>query len=142
MGKTNTHRSETIVKFPVSTVPASDTNYTVDLPAGTYHVAMSVKSNVTGTSTTLALIPFVDVAQTQINNLAFRMVEPNDTSVITLLTLPAGAAGRYVSLLGSALTLPMPTYVVVPHGLRLAVVKGGATTGETLEVTITASRVA
>lgn len=138
-------RPETLVINVTKTVPAANTDFDMiypRLPAGTYRMAMNVKSSVTGTTTTVVVTPFVDHDASQLNSLALQMYELDDIAAITTLTLTAGAAGRYVRFGGAiGASDPSDMTVVLPHGVRVAVVKGGATTGETLEIQLTASRI-
>lgn len=132
----------TEIKVPVTVVPAANATYDVSLPDGHYWMALAVKSDLTGTTTTIAVTPFVDQARSQISNLAYRLYEADDTVAIAVLTMPANAAGRMavcVPTVAGAENFTSPVYVA--GGVRVSVVKGGATTGELLQVTLIATRV-
>lgn len=136
MGKSNAFRHATYVKRVVATVPASNTTYAVDLPAGAYRLAVFVKSNLTGTTTTVTARLFADAAQAQTHGLDLRVVEPDDSTPAVSLALPAGAAGRVAEFGFGVNTILQP--IVVANGLQITVTKGGATTGETLEIDLVA----
>ena len=142
MGKTNTWRPSTIVKRVISVVASGNTNYTVDLPAGSYDLAIAVKSSVTGTTTSVALAVFVDSAQTTVGRVDISLAEPNDTAPIAVLALGAGAEGSYAqavtasSAAGPVAMTPIP----IPHGVRLRVLDGTSVAGELLELELIATR--
>lgn len=141
MGHTNTYRPSAVVRRIVSTVPAATTSYTFDLPAGVYYLAIHTRSSVTGTSTTIALFPFTNADQTQTTATALLMTEQAAASGSAALTLPAGAAGRFAQVIPNGGPVAAPGPVVLPHGVRVTVTKGGATTAELLEVDVTAVRI-
>lgn len=123
-------------------VPAATTTYDVPLPAGAYALAILCKSSVTGTTTTITLRPKTGAAGDQVNGVDLRMVEPDDSAPVAALTLPAGAAGRYASIVPSASADPVPGPILVgDSGLQATITKGGATTGEVCEVIIVAQRI-
>lgn len=146
MGKTNMYRPETLVLKVSSTVPAAATtnvDFTgLKLPAGTYRMALTVKSSVTGTTTAFAITPFADDSASQLGNLPFRLYELDDIAGVTSIAVPAGAAGRYVRIGGIVgASDPSDMTVTAPHGVRVVITKGGAETGEVLEASLTASRI-
>lgn len=142
MAKHNTLRQFTRQITIATAVPASTTSYDVVLPAGAYHIAALVKSSVTGTSTTVTFKMKTGVAGDQATAAVLHIVEPDDTGPATALTLPAGAAGKYASVVPSASASPVPGPIVVgDFGIQVTITKGGATTGELLEVIIIAQRV-
>ncbi len=140
MGKSNMFRAETLVLHPITKVPSgATTNFTVDIPAGTYYLALSVKSSVTGTTTTVAVHTFADDAQTKVVDLVFRGMEPDNAAASAVLTLPAGSSGQHFQLSANASANQIP--VTIGHGIRVVIVKGGASTDETLEVDVIATRI-
>ena len=141
MGKTNPFRPETYVERPVLVVPAANATYDVDLPAGAYRLSAAVKSSVTGTTTSVKFIPYVDAARSQVSNQMFRVFEADDAVAVTNITLPAGAAGRFAHLQPAVSSVNAGGPIVLPHGLQVTVTKGGATTGEACVVDICAARV-
>jgi hypothetical protein len=142
MAKHNTLRQFTRQITLATTVPAATTTYDVPLPAGAYNLAVLVKSSVTGTSTTVTLRPKTGADGDQVNGVDLRMVEPDDSAPVAALTLPAGAAGRYASVVPSASASPVPGPIVVgDSGLQATITKGGAVTDELLEVIIVAQRI-
>jgi len=139
MSEFNSLRQFTRVITVATVVPASTGTVDVPLPPGAYNLALAVKSSVTGTTTTIAVFPWVDLDATQINNVALDMVEPDDSAPIALLTLPAGAAGRCAQIVPSASASPVPGPVLLPRGVRVTITKGTAVTGETLEILLVAN---
>lgn len=135
------YRTEVISKQLTTVVPsaASSTFDFTELPIGAYEIGIAINSNVTGASTTIEVFPFVDQAQTAIGP-SFAVIEPDDTSPQALVTLGAGAEGRTAQIvLGLGIGLSGRPQVL-PYGFRVTLTKGGAATGELLELTVTAVR--
>ena len=139
MSVSNALRQFTKVISVATVVPASTSTVDVELPPGAYNLALAVKSSVTGTTTTVAVFPWVDIAASQIGVAPLDMVEPDDSAPVAALTLPAGAAGRYASLVPSASANPVPGLIVLPRGVRVTITKGTAVTGELLEILLVAN---
>jgi len=138
-------RAETYVEKFISTINTAATfNTTIDLPSGTYYMALSVASSLTGTSTKLRLAPFMDAAQSQVGTLNLYMVQPDSTLAEDEMDFAATAKGTYSHIVASAGTAEAfgASPISVPHGLRAITIKGGAAEGETFAATLTASRIA
>jgi hypothetical protein len=143
MGKTNSFRPETLVIRSLSIVPAASTDYTVNLPAGSYHILIVLNANVTGGTTVLdTIVKYGDSGQTVVSAIDLQILEEDDAAFITAITLAAGISVRMVrvfDITGAADTGISP--LVIPHGFQFSVTKGGATTGEKLEIEVIATRV-
>lgn len=125
----------------LTTVAGSSTQtYNVDLPPGSYELMMFVKSNVTGTTTTIGSVRAYVDDQVTVNNQDLSVVAPNDAQVsVKSVTFPAGAAGKIFQVQPTSAIGASP-YPVLPRGLRFTVTKGGAATGEQFEVQVLALR--
>jgi hypothetical protein len=122
-----------------TTVPASDATYDVPLPLGAYHVAVLVDSDVTGTTTAIAVSALTNEAGTQAASIPFRVLEPGASSVAAALTLTAADEGRYAVVVPTGVATPAA--IPLANGLRVSVAKGGAVEGERCVVTVVAARV-
>ena len=145
MGKTNAFRPETLIKRIVSTVPAASATYAVNLPAGAYYLMMVVYASVTGSTTDVGLlVKYTNDAQTTFTAAQMGILEEDDTTFAAEeLTLAAGVSNRTVRIFDvrNPTEVAASPPVVLPHGFRLTVTKGGATTGETLLVDVVAVRI-
>jgi hypothetical protein len=134
------YRPEAVVHQVVSVVPAANATYTVSLAPGNWHLSMAVFSSVTGTTTDVTVRAYTDAAQTQVAAADFQLTEPDDTALTTNISLAASTYGQIVHIHPNAAGVPIVNSVVLPYGLQVGVTKGGATTGEKLEVTLCAVR--
>lgn len=146
MGKTNVFRPETLIRRIVSTVPAAaSTTLAIDLPAGAYYLMMIVNANVTGTTTDVGLlVKYADAAQATVSGKQMGILEEDDTTFAAEeLTLAAGVSRRTARIFDvrSPTEVGMGPPVILAHGFRTTITKGGATTAETLEVDIVAVRI-
>lgn len=139
MGKSNVYRTEALVIRVVSIVPAANTNFTVDLPAGAYHISINVKSNVTGGTTSLTAKDFMDAVQAQIGANYVFFTAGLSTAQPSMI-FAAGAAGESAQLTRTSTSSQTDIVLSLPHGFRIDVVKGGAVTGELLEIDVCAIR--
>ena len=133
------YRPETVVRTVATVVPSANATVDISLPAGAYRLALIVTSSVTGTTTTVALHALNSVGTK--NTLSFRGYEPDDSAPVALLTCPAGASVQYMSFVGHAGAAPADLPVALSNGLQVAIVKGGATTGEALNIELLATRI-
>lgn len=123
-----------------TTVPASDTVYDIPLPLGAYHVAVLVDSDVTGTTTAIAVSALTNEVGSQAAAAAFRVLEPDASAAAAALTLTAADEGRYAAIVPTGVATPAP--IALAHGLRVSVTKGTAVAGEKCVVTVVAAKVA
>jgi len=123
-----------------ATVPATDKDYNLPLPAGTYHISLAVDSDVTGATSSLAMRPIVSPAG-QVGNVDIRMLEPDDATPIASLALTAADEGRIATITRAPTGVPMDDILPLPHGLQISFTKGAAVTGEKCRVVLLATKV-
>jgi hypothetical protein len=129
----------TEIREIISTVPAANATYDVDLPAGTYYLSIYVTSAVTGATTKVA-IRALDHAGTAIDE-DFKVVVAAGAAPASTIDLAAGADEIY------AIVLPLGEDPVIvnpaplAYGVQVGITKGGATTGEAMKVTLVATRI-
>lgn len=139
VGRTNVYRV-------VDTVPATTQNYIVSLAPGTYKIGIIVRSNVTGTTTTLGnfralLSPEGDaVGASAANDLP--TLRPQDSALGNVsVALPAGDTGIDFFLASSEAFASVTRPIGMLVGFQFTLTKGGAATGEKCEVSVVATRV-
>jgi hypothetical protein len=147
MGRSYQYRPETLILKPVTVVlAAASTNIdfsTTDIAPGLYYMSVLTKSAVTGTTTTAAFSAFTDAAQSQVSGEPIHFYDQPGNNV-ELITVDAGADGEVWHATFSETTTNPSAGLMgnpLPYGMRMVLTKGGATTGETLEITIMLQRV-
>lgn len=120
----------------VSTVPSATATKKISFPAGAYRVALLINPSVTGTTTSVAIAPFLDAAQTAAGP-AYYLVGPGAAAAANALVLNPGTTpliGRaLLTQAGTTVTAEDPI-ITITNGLQVTITKGTAVTDEKLEV--------
>ena len=128
----------------VATIPDTTSEHDIDIPPGFYQVAAFVKSDATGTTTSIALHGFVDQTQTVIAEAPYSVLEINDTAAMPAgLAVVTGGAAEHEQIFvwaGTA-SVGVPRGVPILNGCRLIVEDGTGIEGELLEVSLIFQRV-
>lgn len=138
---TRTYRPETyVITKSVATI-ATDENFTFDLPAGVYELAI-----ITDTPTILAVgtavincRAFADEAQTRPVETDFFVTETDGVAPAAAITVTVGNTSQYASLCRYNLA-GLDARIPLPFGLQVTYDVTGAMTGA-LNITLVASRV-
>ncbi len=119
-------------------VPAASGDVDIVLGAGAWKIALHIVSSVTGTTTTVGA--FALGPNDEEPGLALYMIEQNDTAPIAAATLPAGANVDLWMLIGEGVSIQSSGTSTLVNKLRLTITKGGASTGEVLQIHVVATR--
>lgn len=134
------------VQRVVSLVPAGAGPYTFKaaFAPGVYRGQLVVRSNLTGTTTTIQVAPYVNEAMSVAAPSMF--LAPNDAaSTSATPALAAGSAGKVLRLIpcpGATGTPILDPILLINNGLLITVSKGTAVSGEVLEIDLVLSAIA
>lgn len=136
-GQTTVYRVE-------DTVPAGAGPFLYDiaLKPGAYRIGVNVLSILTGTTTQLQAFPHVDVSHATVGN-GLSFVELGTSVASAVPALPTAKSGRAYMLVlnpGGTQTPFADAIILLSHGFRLSISKGGAVSGEVLKVDVVVSR--
>jgi len=138
---TRAYRPETIVDTRSVATIATDENFTFDLPAGVYELAI-VTDTPTVLATGTAVIncrAWANALQTRAVETDFFVTETDGVAPAAAITVTVGDTSQYASLCRYNLA-GLDGRIVLPYGMQVTYDVTGAMTGA-LNITLVASRV-